>query len=128
VRYQPEFAKVINAGYRYTRDQVGQIDISGQWPLGGRWYAVGRYNYSTKDRRLVEGVAGVEYDAGCWVSRIVMHRLATTTATTSTALFYQLELNGLARVGTNPMELLKRNIAGYGVLNQPTADPVYGDN
>jgi LPS-assembly protein len=127
VRYQPEFAKVINASYRYTRDQVGQVDISGQWPIGRRWYAVGRYNYSIKDRRLVEGVAGVEYDAGCWVSRIVLHRLATTTATTSTTLFYQLELNGLARVGSNPMELLKRNIAGYGVLNQPTVDPVFGD-
>jgi hypothetical protein len=55
-RYQPEAGKVLNAGYRYTRDQLGfeQIDISGQWPLAGGWHAVGRINYSTKDRRMVE--------------------------------------------------------------------------
>lgn len=127
-RYQPEFGKVLNAGYRYTRDQVGQIDISGQWPLSGRWYGVGRYNYSLKESRLIEGVAGLEYDAGCWVGRIVLHRLATTTATASTALFVQLELNGLARIGSNPLDLLKRNIAGYGIITQPTADPVFGAN
>ncbi len=52
VRYQPELAKVISAGYRYTRDpnfdvaQVNQIDITGQWPLTSRLYAVGRYNWS----------------------------------------------------------------------------------
>jgi LPS-assembly protein len=128
VRWQPDFGRVLNVGYRYTRDQVGQVDVSGQWPLGGGWYGIGRYNYSFKDNRLVEGVAGVEYDAGCWVARIVLHRLATTVATTSTALFVQLELNGLARIGSNPIDLLKRNIAGYGVINQPTADPVFGDN
>jgi LPS-assembly protein len=128
MRWQPEFGSVLNAAYRYTRDQVGQVDISGQWPLGGGWYGVGRYNYSIKDSRLVEGVAGVEYDAGCWVARIVLHRLATTVATTSTALFIQLELNGLARIGSNPIDMLKRNIAGYGIINQPTADPVFGDN
>ena len=128
VRWQPDYGRVLNAGYRYTRDQVGQVDISGQWPIGGGWYGIGRYNYSLKDNRLVEGVAGFEYDAGCWVARVVLHRLATTVATTSTALFVQLELNGLARIGSNPIDLLKRNIAGYGVINQPTADPFFGDN
>jgi LPS-assembly protein len=127
-RYQPDYGRVLNAGYRYTRDQIGQVDISGQWPLGGGWYGIGRYNYSLKDSRLVEGIAGVEYDAGCWVARIVLHRLATTVATTSTALFVQLELNGLARIGSNPHDLLKRNIVGYGVINQPTADPFFGEN
>jgi LPS-assembly protein len=127
-RYQPEFGKVLNAGYRYTRDQFGQVDISGQWPLAGRWYGVGRYNYSLKEKRLIEGVAGLEYDAGCWIGRFVLHRLGTTTATVSTGLFVQLELNGLARIGSNPLDLLKRNIAGYGLINQPTADPIFGAN
>jgi LPS-assembly protein len=128
VRWQPDYGRVLNAAYRYTRDQVGQVDFSGQWPLGGGWYGIGRYNYSLKDKRLVEGVAGFEYDAGCWVARVVLHRLATTVATTSTGLFVQLELNGLARIGSNPIDLLKRNIAGYGVINQPTADPFFGDH
>jgi LPS-assembly protein len=62
------------------------IDISGQWPLFGGWHAVGRFNYSTKDKRMVESVAGLEYDGGCWVGRVVMQRLATQTQASNTAL------------------------------------------
>jgi LPS-assembly protein len=122
-RYQPEAGKVLNAGYRYTRDQLGvsglgQFDLSGQWPVFGGWHAVGRFNYSTKDRRMVESVAGLEYDGGCWVGRVVMQRLATQTQLTNTALFFQLELNGFAKVGSSPLDILRRNVPGYGVINQ----------
>jgi LPS-assembly protein len=127
-RYQPEPWKVLNANYRYTRDQLRQVDLSGQWPIVGGWHGVGRYNYSIKERRLVEGVAGLEYDGGCWVARVVLHRLATTADKSSTSFFVQLELNGLARIGSNPLDMLKRNVVGYGVINQSTADPVFGDN
>jgi len=120
-RYQPETGQVLNAGYRYTRDQLGQMDISGQWPLFGGWHAVGRFNYSTKDRRMVESVAGVEYDGGCWIGRVVFQRLATQTQLSNTALFFQLELNGFAKVGSNPLDILKRNVPGYGVINQQGA-------
>ena len=44
-RYQPAPGKVLNAAYRYSIDAnspVDQIDISGQWPISGRWHAVGR--------------------------------------------------------------------------------------
>jgi LPS-assembly protein len=126
LRYQPEMAKVINAGYRFTRDQFAQVDISAQWPLSGRWHGVGRYNYSTRDHKLIEGLAGIEYDGGCWAARVVLHRMATQTAETSTALFFQWELSGLGRIGINPLDLLKRSIPGYGVINQPTADPIFG--
>ncbi|CAG1003556.1 partial LPS-assembly protein LptD, partial [Rhodocyclaceae bacterium] len=125
-RYQPETAKVLNAGYRYTRDLLGQIDVSGQWPIGRGWYGIGRYNFSTRDRKLVESVAGLEYNAGCWIGRIVVQRVATQTSKANTAIFLQLELNGLSRLGSSPLELLKRNIPGYGLINQPTADPVFG--
>jgi LPS-assembly protein len=126
-RYQPETGKVLNAGYRYTRDQLtqpglAQIDISGQWPVFDGWHAVGRFNYSTKDRRMVESVAGLEYDGGCWVGRVVLQRLATQTQRSNTALFFQLELNGFAKVGSNPLEILKRNVPGYGVINQQSTD------
>ncbi|MDO8787511.1 MAG: LPS-assembly protein LptD [Sulfuritalea sp.] len=126
-RYQPEPGKVLNAGYRYTRDQLGvlglgQFDISGQWPIFDGWHAVGRFNYSTKDRRMIESVAGLEYDGGCWVGRIVVQRLATQTQLTNTALFFQLELNGFAKVGSSPLDILRRSVPGYGVINQPSTE------
>ncbi|MDP1653061.1 MAG: LPS-assembly protein LptD [Rhodocyclaceae bacterium] len=127
-RYRPEAGKVVNAGYRYARDLLGQVDVSAQWPLFGGWHGVGRYNYSTKERRIIEIIGGLEYDAGCWVGRFVVQRLATIADQPTTALFFQLELNDFSRIGSNPLQLLRRNIPGYGVINQPTADPVFAEN
>jgi LPS-assembly protein len=118
-RYQPEIGKVINAGYRYSRDLLGQIDVSAQWPLGGGWHAVGRYNYSTKDKQLIQTVGGLEYDAGCWIVRVVVQSIATQTQKAATSLFLQLELNGFSRLGSNPLDILKRTVPGYSPVNLP---------
>jgi LPS-assembly protein len=127
-RYHPAPGKIINAAYRYARDSFAQVDVSGQWPLQGGWHGVGRFNYSTKESRLIEAIAGLEYDAGCWVGRAVFQRLATIADRPTSALFFQLELNDFSRIGSNPLDLLKRNIPGYGMINQPTADPVFAEN
>ncbi|MBE0622931.1 MAG: LPS-assembly protein LptD [Burkholderiales bacterium] len=122
VRYQPETAKVLNLGYRFTRDALNQVDVSAQWPLGGGWYGVGRYNYSMRENRLVEALGGFEYNAGCWIGRVVAQRFAAAAGTTTSALFLQLELNGFSRIGSNPLETLKRNIPGYGAIDQTRPD------
>jgi LPS-assembly protein len=122
-RYQPESGKVLNAGYRYTRDVLGQFDVSGQWPLSGGWHGVGRVNYSTKDRRMVESIAGLEYNGGCWATRVVLQRIATQAQQVNTAIFFQLELGDFASLGSSPIDLLKRNVPGYGIINQPEQQP-----
>ncbi len=133
-RYRPEIGKILNVGYRYVRDSVTnlaafeQIDVSAQWPLSGGWHGVGRYNYSVKEQRVIETIGGLEYNAGCWVGRFVVQRLATIADKPTTALFFQLELNDFSKIGSNPMQLLRRNIPGYGVINQPTADPVFAED
>jgi hypothetical protein len=50
----------------------------------------------------------------------VAQQFQTATAQQTTAFFNQLELNGVARIGSNPIELLRRNIPGYTLLNQAT--------
>jgi LPS-assembly protein len=133
-RYRPSIGRILNAGYRYVRDPATnlaafeQIDVSGQWPLGRGWHGVGRYNYSIKEKRVIETIGGLEYNAGCWVGRFVVQRLATIADKPTTALFFQLELNDFSRIGSNPMQLLRRSIPGYGVINQPTADPVFAED
>ncbi|MHB8667486.1 MAG: LPS-assembly protein LptD [Burkholderiales bacterium] len=124
-RFQPEIAKTLNLGYRFTRGFLDQVDVSAQWPLGGGWNGVGRYNYSLRGNRLVETLGGFEYNAGCWIGRLVMQRFAAATGTSTTAVFVQLELNGFSRIGSNPLETLKRNIPGYSRLNQtrPESQP-----
>lgn len=112
-RYNPEPGKVLNMGYRYTQERLEQLNISGQWPFGQGWYFLGRANYSLRENQPIEGLAGLEYDAGCWQARTVMQRVATATAASNYALFFQLELGGLASIGSNPLTLLKRGIPGY---------------
>ncbi|MCL2344263.1 MAG: LPS assembly protein LptD [Desulfobulbus sp.] len=124
-RYQPDFGKVLSASYRFVRDPlnerkplVEQIDIGGQWPIAPRWYAVGRYNYSTRDSQLLEAIGGIEYNAGCWSLRVVAQRLAALSSSPNTSFFVQLELNDFASIGSNPIGLLRRSIAGYGKTNE----------
>jgi LPS-assembly protein len=123
--YSPVPGSVLNAAYRYARGttdpradpsvQAGieQVDVSAQWPITSRISGVGRWNWSTKDRKLVEGLAGFEYNAGCWQVRAVAHRFITATDQYSTSFQIQLELSGLSRIGINPLETLRQNIAGY---------------
>jgi LPS-assembly protein len=123
VRWQPRPASALSVSYRYTAGQLNQIDLAGQWPLTPRWYGVGRANYSRLDSRWIELLGGIEYKADCWVARVVMQRFVTTTQTATTAVFFQLQLNGLASIGTSPIEQLRRNIPGYQVINPPPREP-----
>ena len=143
VRYEPQPGKVVNVAYRYTNgalvsttgnttvasatnpsNTLRQADISTQWPLTRRLSGIARMNYSIADSRVLEGLAGVEYDGGCWVIRVVAHSFATTSTTSVNSFFMQLELNGVSKIGSNPLDLLRRNIAGYyrGTVQAPRTD------
>ena len=112
-RYQPAPGRVLNLSYRETLNSIRQTDVSSQWPLGRGWVGLGRWNYSLRERRTLEGLVGAEYNGGCWVLRVVAHRFATATQQASTTFFVQLELNGVSRIGSNALETLKRNVGGY---------------
>jgi LPS-assembly protein len=124
-RYQPEPGKVLNVGYRYTSPilnpnlNMRQFDVSAQWPLYGRWHSVMRWNYSMVEKTLLEGLLGLEYNESCWVARVVVQRFTTSTLQVSTAVFIQLDLTGLAGIGSDPMDALRRSVPGYTKLNQP---------
>lgn len=111
--YRPEPGKVVNFGYRFTRDVLHQVDASSQWRWSERWQSVARLNYSLQEQRILEGLAGVEYNACCWSLRFVVQHLTLATQKTTTAAFVQLELNGLMQIGSNPLQVLQRSIPGY---------------
>ncbi len=113
VSYQPELGKVVNLGYRYTRGVLKQTDISGQWSITKRWQGVGRLNYSLRDNLILEGLAGIQYNACCWTARFVVQKLRTSTTRTNTTFYLQLELGGLLQIGSNPLRILQRSIPGY---------------
>ena len=115
--YRPEAGKTLNVGYRFTRNLLRQADISTQWPLLGRWHALAKWNYSLQDARILEAIAGLEYNQSCWTLRLVAQRFATATQQTNTSLFMQLELNDLLRMGSDPLSVLKQSVPGYTKLN-----------
>ncbi|PRC93756.1 LPS-assembly protein LptD [Solimicrobium silvestre] len=139
-KWQPAPMQVINAEYRFQNisevdpEGMKQIDVSAQWPLAPRWYGVARANYSIQDRRILDGLIGFEYKQDCWIFRAVAQRylvpstVAEITSSSTTSLFFQLELNGLSKIGTNPLQALKRSIPGYQPINQPTTQPGYQQN
>ena len=140
-RYSPGNYRVVTAAYRFQRDSSEQLDIGWQWPLNdlwgdkgkdlgegrglgeGQWYSVGRLNFSLSDRKLVDAVIGLEYDAGCWLARFVVEQLQTSLASANQRIMFQLEFVGFARVGANPLKSLKDNIPRYQYLREQTSTP-----
>ena len=112
-RYAPNLGRVVNFNYRFTRDSLREVDISSQWSFGRGWYGLGRVNYSLHDRKLLQALLGIEYNAGCWQLRVVGNHFRTTAQQDNNAIFIQLELNGLSRIGSNPLDVLRQNIYGY---------------
>ena len=139
VRYNPAPFHAISAAYRLQRGFSEQIDIGWQWPIDelwrrpsasadgtgctGRWYSVGRLNFSLKDRRLVEGILGLEYDAGCYIGRVVVERLQAGTTSSNKRILFQLEFIGFSRLGSNALQSLKQNIPRYQYLREQVAPP-----
>ncbi|HLP98084.1 MAG TPA: LPS-assembly protein LptD [Sideroxyarcus sp.] len=124
-RYRPEAGKLLNIGYRFTRNTLRQADLSGQWPLFARWHGVARLNYSLQDQRSLEALAGLEYNQACWAVRFVAQSFMTATRERSTGMFLQLELNDLVRIGSDPLDALRNSVSGYTKLNSlPVERPV----
>ena len=71
-----------------------------------------------RDSRITDSLLGLEYDAGCWIGRLVAERLSTGRSEATTRLMLQLELVGLSRLGSNPLWVLKDNIPGYRLLRE----------
>ena len=147
-RWSPGPYRTLSAAYLHQRDLNNEtIDVGWQWPLGnprggkhkepgaarksssgggscsGAWYSVGRINYSLSERKVVDAVLGFEYDAGCWIGRVVLEQLHSSTTSATRRIMFQLEFVGLSRVGSNLMHTLRQNIPRYQNLREDTPPP-----
>ncbi len=127
-RYNPEPGKMLNLSYRMidnVSDNTQDLKVfnaAGQWPLGNRFYSIGRYNYDIKTAQTIEVLGGIEYDGGCWVARTIFDRISLPTSPQPNYTFFvQLELNGLGTIGSDANKLnnfLYRNVPGVRNVNQ----------
>ena len=134
-RYRPGPYRVLNLAYKFKADAVGAaggefVDTSWQWPLQnllsaggsadnalgsseGRWYTVGRLNYNQQESRLVDALVGLEYDAGCWLTRIALDRYQLTAERSVQRVMFQMEFSGMSRVGSNITGVFKDYVPRY---------------
>ena len=129
-RYSPGAYRVLNLAYRLTRNTSEQVDTSVQWPLrnvfseqtqdagpaNGRYYGLARANYSLYDNRMVDTLLGVEYDAGCWLGRVVLQRSQLDINSAVQSVFFQLEFVGFSKLGISPEKALASSIPRYQPL------------
>lgn len=139
-RYSPGPYRTLSAAYRLQRGVSEQIDFGWQWPLSAlqgsapeaqagralgpqQWYGVGRVNYSLPDEKVLDLVAGFEYDAGCWLGRVVLERLQTSTTAATQRVLFQLEFNGLSKLGASSLQTLQANVPRYRYLREEVSPP-----
>ncbi|XAH26342.1 LPS-assembly protein LptD [Xylophilus sp. GW821-FHT01B05] len=141
-RYNPGDFRTVSVAYRLQRDTSELIDIGWQWPLSDLWggkrsmdrmpgrglgpgnvYAVGRLNYSMFDSSIVDSVVGFEYEGDCWIGRVVLERLQSSTTTSTKRILFQVEFFGFSSVGANPLQALQRNVPRYQYLRQEISTP-----
>jgi LPS-assembly protein len=137
LQYKPAPDTVVNLAYRYERfvttvelfqgvpqliqQGFDQFELSGVWPVKRHWNLFVRDVYSLRDPaqdhpKELERFAGFEYRACCWRIRLGARRYVNShdpAAGQTTGVWLQLELAGLASVGSASDAFLTEAIRGY---------------
>ena len=114
VQYNPSPGRVVNAGYRFRRDLLEQVDVSGAWPINSQWRGFARWVYSLQEDKTLDQFLGVEYSSCCWAVRLVTRRfISSRSGGAETSIGLQLELKGLSSVGVDNEAFLREAIRGY---------------
>ena len=108
---------------------VQQAEISAAWPIGHSWLLFARGIYSLKDHEALERFAGFEYRACCWSVRLGARRYVAVrptlgggrTGAQDTGIYLQVELTGLASVGSAPDAFLSETIPGFAPAGSAAA-------
>ncbi|OGT19371.1 MAG: hypothetical protein A2V90_05640 [Gammaproteobacteria bacterium RBG_16_57_12] len=112
--YRRDNQHVARLSFNYVRDTLKQSDLALRWPLVHRWSLFGRWQYSFDLDRTLEGFGGLEYNSCCWMTRIASrHYVLDSQGTTDTTFLLQVELKGLANVGTQMPGATDNDLFGY---------------
>jgi LPS-assembly protein len=105
---------VVNASYRYRRDQLEQTDLSFVIPVSERWNLLGRWNHSLRDNQTLEALAGFEWKSCCVAVRLLARQYVRSfDRQENFGLYLEIELNGLGSFGRDTERLLDNAILGY---------------
>ncbi|MEW6038152.1 MAG: LPS assembly protein LptD [Pseudomonadota bacterium] len=132
LQYNDHQNNLLNLTYRYRQpipNQVDQLssalnntDVSFRVPFLKDWHFIGRWQYSLLYNRTLEGFVGLEHETCCWRFTVIGREylngiIQNDDVTTNTAVFVQLELKGLTRLGDQVDRFLYRSLTGYRMPN-----------
>ncbi len=106
VSYAGKTGQRASFDYRFRRGRVDQFDLRAYWPINQSWRVISRVNYSFAENDLLEIQGGFEYESCCWAVRAVVRRyLKNRDGAYRDGIFLELNLKGLASIGTRAREL-----------------------
>ena len=141
--YQPATSKLFNLSYSMTdvsqqrnpttRNEE-ESDLSFYWPLGksDRWQLIGRWNYGWDNAQTIESLVGLQYNACCWKTRVIVRRnldeprafIVNNPGEPATVqfdrradsgIYFEFQLKGLGSLGGRLDTLLRQSIPNYVV-------------
>lgn len=108
LHYQPKADRIVNLGYRYTKELERLIDVSAQWPLTARWTGAAGWNYSLPESSTVQAYASLQYTSCCWAFRTTARNRQQPDGSVDNSVLFELELSGFAKMGETEESPLKQ--------------------
>lgn len=144
IHYMDDNYRIVNLGYRYSRDRqslspinpvplkgqdLNQMDFSTIWPIASQWSAIARVNYDFNYDAELDALLGLEYNDCCYRVRMVARRwvnynLSSDQLTSLTnedydqGLFFELQLKGVGTLSKRISSWLDKAIIGYDSREQ----------
>jgi LPS-assembly protein len=126
LHYKSDDKHLFNIGYRKrleNRDiDIEQTDTSFVFALTREYTSFARWNYSLKDHKNIDIIAGLAYDSCCWSIQLLgQRRIKNTTAATianddnyDNSILVQFVFKGIGSLsGSKARTTLKQSIYGY---------------
>lgn len=106
--------QVFNLEYHLRKDSLEQSTLSFVYPYSNQWTAFAKYQYSIRNERPVQNLAGVAYESCCWAFSLLYEEDSDADFTeTDRAVYFQFTFKGLSQAGKDINSILEDGILGY---------------
>lgn len=122
IRYQPNEQSLFNVGFikRKEYKATGQLALSAYtasaiFPINSRWRLLSQAQYDQQNGRLLDALAGVNYEDCCYGISVYARRYRndlTPNAGMNNAIMAEIRLNGLSS-GGKLNRLMRDKVMGY---------------
>jgi len=140
LHYMDDQYRILNVGYRYSRDPVSlnpldvnaamgetlnQVDITSLWPISNQWAVIARANYDFTYNAELDTFAGLEYTDCCYRVRILARQWVDFDLSEDfmaklksddydRGIFLEVQLRGFGTLSQRISNLLDKAMHGYG--------------